>query len=178
MDTREEITGHLRNVEEQLGRSMGDKAKTYVMQYLTHGDELKAAEEAGYSDPRSAVYRLRQNQAVLLAIRADTLAVFQKGVSIAARYLIDTIKDPKAPHSARNDAAKTILNRAGIVEHKPGSGGTGETKDIADLSPAELQAAIAGMQGELEKKQAKSEPIEGQSSPATRQPKDEPLPNQ
>lgn len=164
-------------LEKRLGRNFTEKQRVLLGYFFEHGDLSKAAEQAEYSNLSSVRAWFRQIPGISEAIKRETVTQLSEGVLEAVAYLRATVRDPTAPRPSRNDAAKTLLNRAGLVEHKAGSGATGEARDLSDMSPAELAATIGMLQAQLEKKGAKP-PIDGQSSPVATSQEDEPPPNQ
>lgn len=71
-----------------------------------------------------------------------------EGAPAALDYLIRLVKDEKASERVRADAAKTLLDRAGMAA-KAAEGKELDDRALADMSKEELRAMMERAQREL-----------------------------
>jgi len=124
--------------------------EAYVYSLLSDENlsEQEAARQAGYQNVFGALLNLRQNPTVVMAIHVHLVAQFQTLAVKAVRHYERVLDDPKASQTAKNQAAEAVLNRAGILQAKPSADGDNdkENKALEDLSTAELEAMIKGLE--------------------------------
>lgn len=152
--------------ERETGHKLSIMQKAYIIS-LTElkGDELAAAKMAGYTNAAASVVSLRQNPTVALAIRGDVIAQFQSLAVAAISHYRKVLHDPFASDTSKNAAAEAVLNRAGILQAKPGAGKDKDHRELDDLSPAELGAMINGLEAKRDKIKDKKDAIDVTPSP-------------
>jgi phage terminase small subunit len=98
---------------DRLTESQAAFAKHYV---ANGGSATDAAKAAGYSEKNAAQLGWQQLQKpnVLAAIRAEQQRALGSLATKALRVLESILTDKDAPAGVRVDAAKTILDRAGL----------------------------------------------------------------
>ncbi|MGH9427031.1 MAG: terminase small subunit, partial [Terriglobia bacterium] len=98
---------------------MSNKQAAFVVAYVSNGgNATQAAREAGFSEKsaRQIGGCLARKPHVQKAIEAEQRRTLQgRLASRALRVLEDIMNDTSAPAGARVDAAKTVLDRAGMV---------------------------------------------------------------
>lgn len=94
----------------------------FAVEYVTNGgNATSAAKAAGYSAKTAGQmgFKLLGNLHVQEAIRAEQRRMLDGDMATKALGVLKSIlENEEAPAGARVDAAKTILDRAGIVAHK------------------------------------------------------------
>lgn len=124
-----------------------DQQKAFAEQYvLCGGNGKRAAVLAGYAEGSSAqaAYRLLGLPHVQAEIRRQqTTTVRGRLASKALNVLEGILDDPDAPHGVRLDAAKTILDRAGLSAARAPEGAPDDDVPLETLSLAELERAAA-----------------------------------
>lgn len=121
------------------------------------GNASAAARHAGYSEESARVvgYQLLHKAHVLAAIdRANRELIGGELASKAVNVLKKIIDDPKAPDKLKLEAAKTILDRAGLIAPKAPEAPDLTDKDTTEMTMAELQAAIRKIDAEIERTKA------------------------
>jgi hypothetical protein len=124
--------------------------KVFVEAYLrTGGDGIDAAKLCALpGEPSEAAWVMLHTPAVVTAIQAAVaLRIRTEGAALAQRLLTDIVRGTiVAAPGIRVDAAKTLLDRAGIVAakapEKPGE------RPLSDYSVDELQSLIPKLEAE------------------------------
>ena len=125
-----------------LTQQQADFAVNFV---ANGGNGAEAARDAGYAEAHARVsaYRLVRLPHVQDAIRAEQRRQLNGDMATKALSVLKGIlEDDEAPYGARVDAAKTILDRAGIIAPKSRGEGEGDSKEIDEMTMAELEAKI------------------------------------
>jgi phage terminase small subunit len=133
----------------------------FVASYVANaGNATQAAISAGYS-PKSARQiggRLTKNPTVQRMIRDEQQRLIGgRLASLALGVLEQVMMDTEAPYGARVDAAKTVLDRAGLPAVPAAliaSGHLIEGKPMQQMSKDELQDFIAKGTAELKRIQS------------------------
>lgn len=124
-----------------------DQQKLFAEHYvLSGGSAAAAARQAGYSPGGS-----RQSASRLLALphvqaeirRQQTVTLRGRLASKALNVLEGILDDPDAPPGVRVDAAKTILDRAGLSAARTPDAASDDDVPLESLTLAELER-IAG----------------------------------
>jgi hypothetical protein len=106
----------------------------------------QAAALAGYKDTGSG-YRAAARPGVKAAIVQEVARLLAvEGAPLALSVLVETCRDQAAPARVRVDAAKTILDRAGIAARQAPEPGA---KPLSDMGTGELRALVERLEGEL-----------------------------
>ena len=124
-------------------------AEAYV---LGHGNATQAAIEAGYSpvSARQTASRLLHTPHVQDAIRrAQAHALRGRLASKALGVLEKILDDENAPAGVRGDAAKTVLDRAGMGAIRTPDHAVDNDKPLSEMTAAELDALIRQYQLDL-----------------------------
>lgn len=115
------------------------KEDRFLIEYARSGDRLKAERKAGFLP--GGGYRLLARPEVKRDILAQQEArLATDALPIAVRTLIEIMGNTKAPAAARVQASKVVLDRALPLASD------GRTKEIHELTPAELAQAIQDME--------------------------------
>lgn len=121
------------------------------------GNASKSAISAGYSE-RSAAELGRQNlekghiqDAIREALRRQ---VAGKLAAKAVEVLEQVIDDASAPQKLRVEAAKTILDRSGIIAPRAPEAPDLKPKRLSEMSIAELEESVAQMRAQQVERQA------------------------
>jgi hypothetical protein len=95
--------------------ALNESQGVFVREYVANGgDRQKAARLAGYSDPRTEGYRLLNTQKVRDAIKHEQERVITcEGGSRALAAMLGLLGE-ETPHNVRFQAAKWILEAAGL----------------------------------------------------------------
>lgn len=116
---------------------------------LSGGNAADAARSAGYA-PESApqaAYRLTRLPHVQAAVRAEQERVLRGRLASKALGVLEAVMgDENAPAGARVDAAKTILDRAGLPALRHVNGNDRSEQQLTEMSRAELEAFIGRSQ--------------------------------
>lgn len=126
-------------------------AQAYV---LGHGNATQAAIEAGYSpvSARQTASRLLHTPHVQDAIRrAQAHTLKGRLASKALGVLEKILDDDNAPAGVRLDAAKTILDRAGLSAVRVPDAVDHDDKPLEQMTTAELEAVARGLQRALDR---------------------------
>ena len=108
---------------------------------VAYGDPKRAAEIAGYANPDTNGYRVAARPAIAAEVARLQLERLQReGAPLAVSTLIEIMQNEAAPANARIHAAKITL------QHAVGEPGALADKEDHELTPAELQAKIDGLQ--------------------------------
>lgn len=120
---------------------MSEARAKFIRLFARTGLAVTAAEQAGYSNPDSAAYRLRRDPKVIKAVLEARQAAIESDLGgMAYAELLHLITDrERTPPSVRFAACRWVLETAG-------HGGQAMTPDggkaLADMSLAELSAFI------------------------------------
>ena len=99
-------------------RELTDQQEAFAVAFVSgNGNAAEAARQAGYSPnaARVAAYKLMRNPRVTRLIREEQHRLLGgRLASLALNTLEQVMLDPEAPYGARVDAAKTVLDRAGL----------------------------------------------------------------
>ena len=115
--------------------------KAFLAAYLDTGDRAKAEKAAGLS----ATYGyqvLARPEVQAQYVEAVLSRMKTEAAPLAVKTLIEIMGSAKAPAAARVQAAKIVLDRT-----LPEAGGGG-TKEIEEMTPAELSAAIQALEAQ------------------------------
>ena len=147
--------GHL--AKGQGGRIVGthgltDRQRAFVRAYIANGaNATDAASQAGYSNPESEGWRLRQLPHIIAAIHAEIARTIGDDLaSLAVGVVRDILRDPAAPLKLRLDAAKTALDRAGYIAPKAADPAAPAEKPKSEMTLAELEAELAKLKADIE----------------------------
>lgn len=119
--------------------------------FVTHfvangGNATQAARDAGYSEDsiRQIAYKLMRKPHILSAIQEEQLCAVTGRLGSKALAVLEAVMDDKdAPVGARVDAAKTVLDRGGLVAKRRSSDERSpEEKSMSEWSTDELQDFI------------------------------------
>lgn len=134
----------------------------YVAVVASTGDEKLAAEQAGYSEVRSAVWRLSRDPRIKDAIRQAIQAKLDTGASaLAVRVLVRVLEDDDANPMAHVAAAKAVLDRGGFAAKL----GDGAAPDPSAMSSDQLREMAQRLEDELANR-ARPAVISGDSAPS------------
>lgn len=101
----------------------------------------KAAEMAGYKEPRISAFNLRQLPHVAAAIRMERARYISGELAnIATGTLRNILTDSEAPAAARVQAARTVLEMSGEIGR--GKKDADEDKPLSEMTPDELTRLI------------------------------------
>ena len=119
----------------------------FVAECVSRGSNgAESARAAGYSATGAAqeAYRLVRNPAVQAAIKSEQKRALSAPASKAIIFLASIIDNPEAPWGSRVDAARTVLDRAGLVAPKAGEADDGpvDPKDFDRMTVPELEALL------------------------------------
>lgn len=143
--------------------SINDQQLAFAEHYvLGNGNATRAAIAAGYAEAsaRQTASRLLGLSYVQDAIRrAHTRTLQGRLASKAIAVLERILDDDEAPAGVRVDAAKTVLDRAGLCAVRTPAGLTDESKPLAEMSAAELDALARSLQRALDRERAEAVPL-------------------
>jgi hypothetical protein len=124
--------------------ALNESQGVFVREFVANGgDRQKAARLAGYSDPRTEGYRLLNTQKVRDAIKREQERVIQcEGASLALASLLDLLKET-TPANVRFQAARWILEAAGIGPVAQTERPNESAASISAMSIEELESFIA-----------------------------------
>jgi phage terminase small subunit len=143
-----------------------DQQADFAVNFVANGGNgAEAARDAGYAEAnaRSAAYKLVRMPHVQDAIRKEQRR--QLGGEMATKALSvlkGILDDDEAPYGAKVDAARTILDRAGLIAPKSRGDGEGDEKEIDQMTMAELEAKIQRWREQID-----SMPVINQTSAAS-----------
>jgi len=131
---------------------LSEQQREFAIAYVANGGNgTAAAVAAGYSEhsARSAAYKLTRLPQVETAIRAEQRRVLGGRLANKALAVLEAIlSDENAPFGARVDAAKTLLDRGGVVAPKPGDEKDLADKPISRMTEGELIELIQRLEAE------------------------------
>lgn len=130
-----------------VSRTLTERQRVFVRCYVASGGNAsESARSAGYSEEscRATGYKLTRNPAVMRAVREEQMAVIGgRAASKAILTLEKALDDPEVPWGAKIDAARTILDRAGIVSVPAHLIARSlEEKDVSEMTAEELRVFI------------------------------------
>ncbi len=139
-------------------RGLTEQQRAIVQAFSEAGTVTEAAKLVGCSaKTASSTLRLEHVQA---ALRGECQVMLKQSVPLALGVLLGIVKHGELAYTRLGlDAAKALLDRAGVVPQKAGEGRQGDKRDLSDLSPAELAAFI--QQGQERQRQARAVDTEG-----------------
>lgn len=125
-------------------KGLTEQQRAFVQAYLQGDGAERAAKVAGYSQsgPNPGYQVLHSPlivAAIQTAVRHDLLT---DGTRIANAALKEIAGDKQAPKGARVDAAKALLDRAGIIAKKAEDKSRPGDKPLQDMSIGELEDVI------------------------------------
>lgn len=128
------------------GLVLGERQMAFVMAYVENGgDRTKAADQAGYSNPKQSAADLMRSPAIRTAIQREQALAVAGMVALADKTLSVILGDEDQPAKVRIAAARVAYERGGVLKRaaldaaKP----NGDAGDLADMTPEELQRVIA-----------------------------------
>lgn len=138
--------------------------------------QTEAARGAGYAFPAVAAAKLMQQKSMMEELHAELMTRVQtEGQVIAFTFLINTIKNEKAPWSARTECARIVANKGPLSDTALKSAYQPGDKPLSDMTLPELEQFIQGGIAALDKaKQAKALPGDFQDVTAQQIPIDAP----
>ena len=114
--------------------------KAFIMHYVNTTDGHYAAEKAGYGTPRSRSSELLARPAIQEEIaRQQTARLFNDLLPLAVNCLQSIMVSERSPAGAKVQAAKIVLDRT------LGQDDAMRSKDPSEMTPDELQRAIADL---------------------------------
>lgn len=135
-------------------QGLTDKRILFVENIVLHSmKQGEAAAAAGFAGPAVAASQLMRNPQILEAIRlARMAAVDGELAGVALTTLKEVMQDKDSPASARVSAAKGVLQVGGYFERGKTLGKLGDKdrKPLSEMTPAQLNEAIAEMRKELD----------------------------
>ena len=143
------------------------KQAAFVKAYVENGGvATKAAELAGYAEPRSSAWGLTRLPHVQAAIRAETERMVQGAGAKAVGWMVKALDDAKLPGAVRFQSAKWLAEAAGhgLAAQRAALGLPAADKPLTEMTLDELDAFIsAGKQGIERLKAERERTIEGQA---------------
>lgn len=137
---------------------MTEPQERFAVAYVANGgNATQAAKVAGFSlkSARQIGSHLLDKPHVQSAIRNEQRRTLEGRLSSKALMVLEAIlDDATAPVGARVDAAKTVLDRGGLIARKDDAGASG--KSLTEMSLPELEEFIRNGQAKLER------PIDGE----------------
>lgn len=127
-----------------MPRKNGQLTRTevaFIEAFTLHGDRVTAEKKAGIA-PRSGYAILSRPEIQQQIIAQQTARLTSDALPLAVKTLCDIMQDTKAPAGARVQAAKTVLDRVLPTD------ADGRRKEIHELTPEELAASIAALEGQ------------------------------
>ena len=139
-------------------RGLTEQQQALLTAFMIEGSVAGAAKVVGCRvDTASHTLRLAH---VADALHGECQAMLKHAIPLALGVLTNLAKDPDTARTRLGlDAAKALLDRAGIVPQKAGEGRQSDKRDLSDLSPAELAAFI--QQGQERQRQVRAVDTEG-----------------
>lgn len=129
-------------------KPMTNKQELFVEHYLETGDAVEAAKIAGYSSASKAFEAKGLGPRIVGGLRR---VLETKSAPVALRVLMTIAQSEQNPAGARVDAAKTLLDRAGLTARN-GAMSQGIV-DLASMTDSELLAFVAHSKAEQETRQ-------------------------
>ena len=128
-------------------RELTEKQAAFVREYVSNGgNATKAAQSAGYSAKAARItgYGLLKIPHVLAAVRLEQVQKLGGRLStLALDTLEQLMTDKQVSGAVRLEAAKTVLDRAGMPSRAaPQAPGEGAPKALTDMTVDELDVFI------------------------------------
>jgi phage terminase small subunit len=148
-----------------------DLQQRFVVEYVTNGgNATSAAKVAGYSVKTAGQmgFKLMGNPHVQDAIRAEQRRLLNGDMATKALGVLRSIMENEdAPAGARVDAAKTVLDRAGLVAVRTGHDDSPDVP-VTQMPVEQLRKIIALGENRISQLQAEIDAlaIEGEAQPA------------
>ena len=124
-----------------------DQRKLFISNYVVSGDKKEAAKYAGFSEYYGN--NLLSDPIIQAAIVDETQQLLVKDAPASFRVLRKLRDDTKVSASVRMECAKTLLNRAGVVERKVKDVDTNLLKNLGELTGDELRKEVAKISEEI-----------------------------
>jgi hypothetical protein len=125
--------------------ALNESQGVFVREFVANGgDRQKAARLAGYSDPRTEGYRLLNTQKVRDAIKHEQeRLIMSEGGSRALATMLGLLGE-ETPHNVRFQAAKWILEAAGLglAATIPGERNPSEEMPLSEMCYEELDEFV------------------------------------
>lgn len=132
------------------GPALNEKQTAMLADIIAGFPPVEAARRNGYGNPHKAAKDFLARPDVLLAIKRHSMGrLVGEGVPLAIDVLFLILKDEGAPARVRVDAAKTVLDRAGMAAARPAAPEAKTEKALSDMSPDELRALISRLENEV-----------------------------
>lgn len=128
---------------------LNERQGVFVRSFIEHGDARKAAEEAGYTGTtvRNAHTQLLNTPRIAIAIAVAARDRLARAVPMALNTLEHLVQHAVSER-VKVDAAKAILDRAGLVAPRAPEAGEPD-KPLNEKSAEELRSLIDKWEGEL-----------------------------
>lgn len=130
--------------DKNLPRELTEMQGAFVVAYVANGGNgTQAAIEAGYSEQsaRQQAFALTHNPRVVAAIQTEQRRTFARIANKAIVVLEGFLDDKTAPAGVRLDAARTVLDRAGLTA-KAAEADEAPKKPMSEWTIEELEAFI------------------------------------
>lgn len=132
------------------GPALNEKQSAMLADIIAGFPPVEAAKRQNYGNAHKAAKEFMARPDVLLAIKRHSLGrLVGEGVPLAIDVLFSILKNEDAPARVRVDAAKTVLDRAGVAAARPAAPEKTNDKALADMSPNELRALISRLENEV-----------------------------
>jgi hypothetical protein len=125
--------------------ALNEPQGVFVREYVANGgDRQKAARLAGYSDQRTEGYRLLNTPKVRQAIKEEQERVITCEGGSKALAAMMTLLGEETPHNVRFQAAKWILEAAGLglAATIPGERNPSEEMPLSEMCYEELEEFV------------------------------------
>lgn len=131
-------------------RGLTAQQRLVVKRFVDHGGMTLACQEAAVGgDPENAAWQYLHNPQIVAAIQAEiSLRIRTKGSQIAQSVLMEAAQAKEAPWSTRVDAAKTLLDRAGLAAMRSREPDKPAERALSDYSVDELKALVDRLERE------------------------------
>lgn len=137
---------HDEELSSPIAGVLTDKQALFVKAYVeVGGNALRAAEQAGYAEPRSSAHYLTRQPHVMAAIRAEQSRFVLEGGAKALKWMVGALDDAKLPGAVRFQSAKWLAEAAGhgLAAQRAQLGLPASDKPLSDMTLDELDAFIA-----------------------------------
>lgn len=124
--------------------------RAFVKEFRKHENATQAAIAAGYPENRAeaAGYALLRTAPVLAAIQADARRYLISDVGASIRTL-QLLRDKATSEKVRADAARTLLDRAGLIAPRAVAENKGNDLSLHEMSLTDLRGLADKLEGEL-----------------------------
>lgn len=151
--------------DQGLAGVLSPRQSAFVRAFVENGGvATRAAEAAGYAEPRSSAYSLTRLPHVQAAIRAETERMVQGAGAKAVGWMVKALDDPKLPGAVRFQSAKWLAEAAGhgLAAHRAALGMPPQDKPLSEMTLDELDAFISAGKAATERlRQDRERTIEG-----------------